>query len=198
MPQPMEGKLNGELIAAAVSQILRLPEVSPKDNFADLGGSSLEAVRLAARLERETGVRLDPKEVLRTETLTHLSLLLAAKTDTTRAEANTTEPGGSGARRRARASMAQQWALDAERLEPEAPPLQFQAAYTVNGPLNTSLLQEALRAVAAHHPALRVRFARSAGYDEMISTSTDPMLVIEDGSADRHARVARPFGGAPT
>lgn len=191
MPQHTEEKLNCELMTAAVSQILRLAEVSPKSNFVDLGGSSLEAVRLAARLERETGVRIDPQEVLGAETLTHLSLLLASRAETTGAKATATEPGGSGVRQRARASMAQQWALDAERLEPDAPPLQFQAAYTVNGPLDLSLLQGALRTVAAHHPALQVRFARNADYDEMIGTSTDPMMVIEDGSVDRHARVAR-------
>jgi acyl-CoA synthetase (AMP-forming)/AMP-acid ligase II len=51
------------LIARIWGQLLEVKQPSPQDNFFDLGGHSLLAARFLALFERETGVRLDPREL---------------------------------------------------------------------------------------------------------------------------------------
>ena len=60
MPQtPIEKR-----IAAIWQELLKVEAVSVHDNFFDLGGHSLLAMRALARLERETRVRLNPRELI--------------------------------------------------------------------------------------------------------------------------------------
>ena len=47
------------------SEVLGLPDVGPLDNFFDVGGSSLLAIRAQERIERELGHHLDPIDVFR-------------------------------------------------------------------------------------------------------------------------------------
>jgi hypothetical protein len=43
---------------------LGVARVSVDDNFFDLGGHSLLSIRVLARLEKATGLRLDPREMI--------------------------------------------------------------------------------------------------------------------------------------
>jgi amino acid adenylation domain-containing protein len=58
------------------SDILGVPKVRSADDFFGLGGDSLTAVVLAARVQAETGVRLSPAAVLRAPTAAEYSTLV--------------------------------------------------------------------------------------------------------------------------
>ncbi|MFD7919957.1 amino acid adenylation domain-containing protein [Streptomyces sp. NPDC059740] len=47
-------------VSGVVASVLGLDRVRPEDCFGELGGTSLQAVRVCARLRRELGVRVDP------------------------------------------------------------------------------------------------------------------------------------------
>lgn len=51
------------LIARIWRELLELDAVGMDDNFYDLGGHSMLALRAVARIEAETGVRIDPREL---------------------------------------------------------------------------------------------------------------------------------------
>jgi len=52
-----------KLLARFWTDILKLERVSVHDNFIDLGGHSLSAIQVVARLQSELGVRVKPSEV---------------------------------------------------------------------------------------------------------------------------------------
>jgi hypothetical protein len=47
--------------------------VSDRDNFLDLGGNSIAAVQLGARIEQLLGVRVEPAEILLADSLSDLA-----------------------------------------------------------------------------------------------------------------------------
>jgi acyl carrier protein len=60
--------------------LIGIDHVRARDNFLDLGGHSLLAVEMAARVRRETGVRLNLLEIA-TGTLASLAMELPALTN---------------------------------------------------------------------------------------------------------------------
>ena len=52
------------LLAETWQQVLGLERVGVRDNFFDLGGQSLLSVKVISKLERQTGVRISPAEMV--------------------------------------------------------------------------------------------------------------------------------------
>ncbi|MFD1810849.1 amino acid adenylation domain-containing protein [Rhodococcus gannanensis] len=66
-----------ELVASIVSEVLSLPSVGATDDFFALGGNSLSATRLAARLGAAAGRRVAVREVFDHPTVAALAVALA-------------------------------------------------------------------------------------------------------------------------
>ena len=69
-------------LATVWCELIGIDEVQPRDNFLDVGGHSLLAVEMAARVRRETGVRLNLLEIA-TGTLASLAMELPAPAEET-------------------------------------------------------------------------------------------------------------------
>jgi len=177
-----------DAVLNAVADVLDLHDPSPADDFLDLGGSSLAAVQIAARLERLLGVRVDPRVVVKSGSLLEVAEALGASAV---GEAAVGVAGPQPPSASSPASLAQQWALDAERVDPDAPALQFAVAYTVRGPLEPELLDQALRAVVDHHPVLRTRFERGPDSDTMELVATGPVLLRREQVTESRPRTDR-------
>ncbi len=67
-------------LATVWCELIGIDEVQPHDNFLDVGGHSLLAVEMAARVRRETGVRLNLLEIA-TGTLASLAMELPISAD---------------------------------------------------------------------------------------------------------------------
>jgi acyl transferase domain-containing protein len=76
---------NERLVADLWKEALGVVRVSVDDNFFDLGGHSLLSIRVLGRLEKATGLRLDPREMI----FQTLGQLAAVVDDRTRAGATT-------------------------------------------------------------------------------------------------------------
>jgi len=69
------------LVAAAWEEVLGSGEIGPDDSFLALGGNSLQAVRIVARLEEDLGADLSVRDVLETQSVRRMSERLAGILD---------------------------------------------------------------------------------------------------------------------
>jgi acyl carrier protein len=73
----------GGAVAGVWRELLGVPAVRDEDNFFDLGGNSLLAVQIAARVTGRLGLAVEPADVLLAETFADLcAQLRAARTAT--------------------------------------------------------------------------------------------------------------------
>ncbi|MFI6414764.1 amino acid adenylation domain-containing protein [Streptomyces sp. NPDC050585] len=86
-----------ELVARLFREVLALPEVGPDDDFFDLGGDSLRAMRLAGRLQTELGSDFDVELLFDYSTVRELAAGIARITAD--GGTGTTADGGPGAAR---------------------------------------------------------------------------------------------------
>ncbi|WP_462417900.1 condensation domain-containing protein [Kytococcus sp. Marseille-QA3725] len=159
---------------STVADVVGVPIPSANDTFLDIGGSSLDAIRILARFEQEHGIRIDPTDFFDCEQLGDVAQFLteptgAPETDWLTAAALDYVP----------ATHAQQWALSSERLDPDAPALQFQVAFRLTGELDLAALKTALADVQHHHDALGVRFVHEDDEYIMERTNCSPSLEVE-------------------
>jgi acyl carrier protein len=61
------------VLVAAWEEVLGVHPIGVEDNFLELGGTSILAVHLAARIEATTGVRIPADEILAADTLADLA-----------------------------------------------------------------------------------------------------------------------------
>jgi acyl carrier protein len=56
-------------VLRVAGEVLRTGPLAPLDSFYDIGGSSLQAIRICIRLEKELGWEIDPTLLLDSDTL---------------------------------------------------------------------------------------------------------------------------------
>lgn len=76
MSEPAPRQLE-RLIATAWAEVLGTRVIGPDDNFLQLGGNSLQAVRIIARLEEDLDTDLSVRDVLETQTVRRMAARLA-------------------------------------------------------------------------------------------------------------------------
>ncbi|MBC3840326.1 non-ribosomal peptide synthetase [Streptacidiphilus sp. 4-A2] len=74
----LEGEFE-HLIAGVWAEVLGRPRISPADNFFSLGGHSLIALRVIARLKKQFGITVSTKEVYRHPQLRELAAFVAKR-----------------------------------------------------------------------------------------------------------------------
>ncbi|MFE1430759.1 amino acid adenylation domain-containing protein, partial [Streptomyces fungicidicus] len=152
-----------EILAGLFAEVLGMERVGVDDDFFTLGGHSLTATRLAARVGALFGVDLGVRAVFEAPTVErlaqHLSVLLAGENDVAR------EPLRAVAERGERVplSYAQQrlWFID--RLEPDSGLYNVPFAVRMMGELDRGALRQALADVVARHESLRTVFPEEGG-----------------------------------
>ncbi|MEH1098881.1 acyl carrier protein [Micromonospora sp. CPCC 205561] len=68
-----------EVVADIVADVLGIEEIDPADSFYDHDGTSLQALRICARIERATGVALTPVDLLDNDVLGDFVALVSAR-----------------------------------------------------------------------------------------------------------------------
>lgn len=63
-----------EVLVTAWQEVLGVRPIGREDNFFELGGTSMLAVHLTVRIERESGVRIPADRILAADTLAELAL----------------------------------------------------------------------------------------------------------------------------
>jgi amino acid adenylation domain-containing protein len=148
-------------VAAVFSEVLELPVSSALADFYQLGGQSLKAMRLLARLNRRCQVELTVRDVL-----THTTVAALAR----RIEGLRTPSGAVGMAIPSVGELADYplssgqeriWFL--QHLEPQSPVYNVPFALRLIGPLDATHLQRALTLLEERHDALRLRVPDGIG-----------------------------------
>ena len=161
-------------VVEILGELLRVETVGIHDSFFDLGGDSLLATHLVARLNQELGAELSLRNIFESPSAAELAASIAAH-----------RGAGAGAwgpvlRRTGGEpvplSFAQRrlWFLD--QLDPGNPAYNLPAAILLTGPLDRPALAAALDGMAARHEALRTTFgpAEGGGDEEPVQRISPP------------------------
>ncbi|WP_236587727.1 non-ribosomal peptide synthetase [Tumebacillus amylolyticus] len=147
---PME-----ELIAGVWQDVLQVPDVGVTDHFFYLGGHSLFANRVVARLRETLGVELSVGELFDGPTVEELARVLTSRA----AERKDTPVQGMSERpEHVALSQAQEAMWFVEQLNPGTTQFNVPFGLELQGDLVVEALQRSLNAVLERHEALRTVF----------------------------------------
>ncbi len=171
-----------ERLAPLFADVLVVDEVGPEDNFFDLDGDSLTAVRLVTQISAEFGVTVTIGEFFAEPTVTGVAGLLAAQgtadpaADTADPAAGTVKPAAGTAKPAVPDSPRGVARPEVVPLSPAQEGIWFTGALTgwtglynlpvairLEGAVDRAALTEAVRDVVVRHEVLRTRFPESGG-----------------------------------
>ncbi|WP_156772113.1 non-ribosomal peptide synthetase, partial [Mycobacterium sp. 1245805.9] len=151
---PREG-----VLAALFAEILGLPRVGTDDNFFTLGGHSLSATRLVARIRTELGTEVPIRAIFDAPTVTQLAeWLVAHADDRVRAPLMPRQRPP-----RMPLSFAQTRLWFIYKYEGPSPTYNIPLAIRLTGTLDSAALTAAIGDVVARHESLRTVFAEADG-----------------------------------
>ncbi|MFD9701599.1 amino acid adenylation domain-containing protein [Lentzea sp. NPDC059081] len=156
-------------VAEAFSEVLGVTGVGVHDDFFRLGGHSLAAIRLVARLRDTAGVDLPVKAVFTAPTPAALAVQLGSAT----AHSGTsTHKADRGAPLVLSAAQRRLWLLD--QLDVSRQEYLVPMTYVIKGGLDVTALQRAADSLAERHEILRTRYVADHG---------DPVQVVDEPGA---------------
>jgi non-ribosomal peptide synthetase component F/NRPS condensation-like uncharacterized protein len=189
-----------ERIARVWAELLDVDAVGVHDNFFDLGGQSLPAVRLAARLREMFGVDMAVASDLYPDFTVAAVAKLVAERIAANLDARRDGQTGAGhplvalprgpGELRFRASPVQEgvWA----RLTPDLPPPLVLIGIRVRGTLDVERLKQVFVAVAARHETLRSTYREADGkLLQVISPEARIPVAVRDADPDEYAEIVR-------
>ncbi|MFC4039572.1 amino acid adenylation domain-containing protein [Dactylosporangium siamense] len=169
------------LVADVWSEVLGRDGIGVDDDFFTLGGHSLPAMTVAARLSEVSGLEVSVRSVLAHPTVAELA---AAIDGLTGAGARSTGPIVRRPDGDAPLSAGQQRLWFLHRLDPTDAAYNMNLTYRLRGPLDVDRLDAALGVVVDRHEVLRTRFLER---DEDLVQVVDPPggvhLQVTDGDA---------------
>ncbi|UTY57071.1 non-ribosomal peptide synthetase [Massilia sp. erpn] len=169
-----------QLLAAIWSEILGIERIGIHDGFRTLGGSSLQAVDVAYRVDRALGASWRRPIPFGNTTIAAYAALLDQHS------LSAVDIGsGDAASTGAPASYAQEQVCFLERLETDAwRAYRCHALLDLRGPLRPAALEAALNALVARHEILRTSFGESNGrLQRLVAPQLQVVLPCRDLSA---------------
>ncbi len=171
------------------SEVLGTAEIGAGDDFFALGGQSLQAVQIAARVQEEFGVELPADVFLDTFTV-------AGMAEAIRSARGKTGPAPSRARRRRDEHpllLAQEglWSVSVA-YAPDMRPQTYRT-FRLAGPVDASALRHAVTEIARRHESLRTVFRVDAGRPRAVvlpepRVELSVVRVPGGGRGEEHAR----------
>ncbi|WNG44099.1 amino acid adenylation domain-containing protein [Archangium minus] len=155
------------LLCSLGAEVLRLERVGIRDNFFELGGDSILAVQLIGRANR-VGLHLTPKQLFEHQTFEELAAVAGTGGAITAEQGLVTGD--------VPLTPIQRWFFR----QPQPAPHHFNQAVLLETrePFRPALLEPAIRAILAHHDALRLRFESTEHGWTQRCVEPDPAQVV--------------------
>ncbi|WP_141275898.1 condensation domain-containing protein, partial [Streptomyces cacaoi] len=183
-----------ELVAGLFAEVLGVPRAGARDHFFRLGGDSILAVQLAARLHR-AGRRTTVRAVFDHPTVAELAGALAGAARDTDGTAGPVPVERTGP---LPLSFAQQRVWFAAQVDPASTEYNTGGALWLHGPLEVARLQAALEALVARHETLRTTFEERDGQGVQLVHEPGPVpLPVVDCAPDEAPELARRHHAEP-
>ncbi|MGI9175973.1 MAG: condensation domain-containing protein, partial [Rhodothermales bacterium] len=162
-----------QAVAETWADVLGLESVGRHDNFFMLGGTSLHAIRIAARLRERLGVTVPLSTLLEAPTV---EALARAVSQPSRAGSLQGLPARTN-RQTAPLSLAQQRLWTLHQMQPESPFYNVVNGFRLRGALDRTALQRAFDALLERHDALRTCFQDTGDGPEQAIEPPQPVPV---------------------
>ncbi|MDQ3982351.1 MAG: condensation domain-containing protein, partial [Actinomycetota bacterium] len=147
-----------EGLAGIWEDILRVARASRLDDFFELGGDSLLAARVLARVRTRFGVRVSLRRMFEARTLERLAAEIGAASES---ELDPIEPADRSVPLPLSYAQQRLWFL--EQLNSGSPDLLIPYALDLRGPLDDRVLSSALDGLVARHEVLRTCYTNDHG-----------------------------------
>ena len=175
------------------SEVLRRPVDDVKVAFTRLGGNSIGAARVAARIRARLGLRVDLATVLRNGSIEELASILA-QVDQPKTDHPDAPLTPNPSRERLPMSHFQEWRFRADD-GLRVPLYNMALAYELSGPVRVDVLREVVTELASRHEPLRTNYDIVDGEARQIihppSGVDFPVLDTRDSSSDPRADALR-------
>ncbi|WP_084337681.1 non-ribosomal peptide synthetase [Actinomadura oligospora] len=165
------GTADERRVAAIVADVLGLPEVGVDDGFASLGGHSLAAARVVARVASDLGVRVPLHDFLAAPTVAELAALVSAAP---RAVAPSRPRTGTHPLTEVQRGL---WAM--RQIDPTTHATTIGLRLRLTGPVDAAALRSALDGIVGRHEALRSRLELLDGEPVVRVAAPAPVPVTE-------------------
>jgi amino acid adenylation domain-containing protein/FkbM family methyltransferase len=165
-----------ELLAGLFSQLLKTDRIGVNDNFFDLGGQSILAMQLLARIKDSFGIDIALRDLFTVADLGGLSRLI--ETALSRGELQTIKPIVPVARDgEIPLSFSQERFWFLEQLNAGTAAYHVPVAVRINGELRFDALEAALNEIIRRHEALRTGFEHRLGKTVQVIAPTIQLAV---------------------
>ena len=172
-----------ESLAEIWRTTLGVEQIGAADNFFAIGGHSLLAAQVRARIHRSLGVELALEALFEEQTLADLARRIEREADTGVAEAPPLRPAPRV--EPVPLSYAQELMWHAERDNPGSPANWIDVSIRIDGPLDSRLLVSGVQETVRRHELLRTAFRPTAtSVAAVILDSYTPDVPILDASAE--------------
>lgn len=202
LPEPAEAERDGALPRPGLEQnlavlwrdLLGVDTVYREDDFFDLGGQSLLALRLLNAVHEELGVSMPPSALFEARTLAAFARRVEDRADSGHTETPVTPVSRDGVLPLS-FPQEQLWVLDQQTGGTRAYDLHF--AFRFRGSLDRAALEQAVTGLVARHEALRTSLPSSEGRPRQAIAAPGPVpLAYDEGPEDDgwlHDLVRTPF-----
>ncbi len=170
-----------QTLTAVWSEVLRIPDVGVDEDFVELGGDSLLAVRMIVRVRERLDVELPLDAVFTEGTIAKLARWIEQTAASDLQPVPPLEHEPRRPRRPFPVTATQAQACFATQVAEDALPYQFQALIHFDGDLDVSALEQALTEIVARHEILHTRFVERRGtWSQILDTPFQVRLPIRD------------------
>ncbi|WP_137723938.1 non-ribosomal peptide synthetase [Prescottella subtropica] len=169
-----------DIVGRLVAEVLAVDTVGRDADFFALGGNSLLAVRLAARLRRALGVDLDVRDIFARPTVETLARVVAGRDSHGLPALTATTSGGHAPLSPAQTRLWLSNRIDRSAVDNIAFAVEF------DGVVDVGACTAALADVADRHAVLRTVFADTGeGPRQVVHPTAPDVRIVETGDADR-------------
>ncbi|SDJ34612.1 amino acid adenylation domain-containing protein, partial [Rhodococcus triatomae] len=167
-------------VAAVFAEVLGVDQVGAGDSFFDLGGNSLSATRLVARLRERTGVNVALRELFDSPTVDALATMIDVRGESVDTSAPMPALAPRARPERIPLSPAQQRVWFLNQYDTTSPVHNLPLAVRFTGDLDVAALEVALSDVLRRHESLRTVFPESDSGPSQQVLSVDAATVTLD------------------